>query len=146
LVVASVTEEGEEEQPRKAENQQRIVEAEAAHQRTRNNKRNETEAKINAEVEEQREARSGDAVAHLHACNREETLQRQAALALVAAPAEQKPRPQLMSSLQAAAYNVPVLMPGRAYVAEEEEVSFDEERIDEPPADDLSVESMNTND
>jgi hypothetical protein len=137
LVVASVTEEGEEEQPRKAENQQRIVEAEAAHQRTRNN---------NAEVEEQREARSGDAVAHLHACNREETLQRQAALALVAAPAEQKPRPQLMSSLQAAAYNVPVLMPGRAYVAEEEEVSFDEERIDEPPADDLSVESMNTND
>jgi hypothetical protein len=73
----------------------------------------------------------------LRARSREEEPQRQAALALVAAPAKQKPRHQLMSSLQAALLNVPVLIPGRAYLEEEEKVSFVQECIEELPADDL---------
>jgi hypothetical protein len=150
MVVASVTtEEEEEEQRRLAEHQQRIVEAEAEHHRTRNTRRNEAEAEVNLEVDAQREARGDGAVAHLRARSREEEPQRQAALAQVAAPAEREPR-QLMTSLQAAQFNVPVLMPVRAYEEEEEEEEevsfqhFDEESIDEAPADDLSVQSMHS--
>jgi hypothetical protein len=131
--------------------QQRIVEAKAVHRRTRKTQRNEAEAKNDVEVNEEREARSGEAVTHLCAISRDEQLQSQVALVVA-------PTGNWISSLQAARLQAfelmpdqpflaeeNVLMPGRAYQPEEEVVTF--ESIDETPADygdDVSVLSIHS--